>query len=363
MNFTFDDSRNMADKSTPQLMLIPRSTSIRRHATFGVALVLLASGVRGFSDDSKKGSETKKTSTPEKIETAPEKSLLDFRAYRPADSIFNSSGVQGPDPGAIPIPRPSAPSISRQDSERLDREKNWIFLRPGDEKQQTVEELLGVAMPTIDDGKAKGLVEKFLENKQTPEPSRSNKSGTMNFLFSNGSTVPVFGTRQNSAFGNNPVSGLRAWDQSVSGWEAPTGNNGGGQMSLAERWQALHQPGAEKALENRRTQMNEFENLFNSQNIAQNFGGLNALPNSFGTPAPNSPSSDLNPFNRAFGNNERTSPDESRILQRPFSTANPLSQPSINERVFGASAAPLPTPEPQRSVSQPAMLPIPKRHF
>lgn len=349
-------------------MLTTRLTILRKRLpVIGIACVLVATGVRGFSEEPAK----KSTSTPaaEKSETIPlpepqTKGLLDYRAYRPSDSIFKSSGMNTPGP-VMQMPSAPPPTISKQDRELLDRQKNWIFLRPGDEKQASAEDIFGVGAATIDDGRATGLVAKFLENKPSTEPnSVVGKPNALNGLQPNSFSPQIFGVE--SANGNAPS--LRAWDAPVSKYDTFPAGNVGIQKSLADQWQELHGLNSEKFREQKQARMSEFENLFGAQNISQGnaaFGtpGFGALPNPLATPAPATPSlNQLDPFTRG------TRPDSDglsgyRNPARSLADANPLQQPSVNGRIFGRSAELAPAPTPMRDVSQPVNLPIPKRHF
>jgi hypothetical protein len=366
--FPFDDSSIMEDKCRPQIMFTTRLTILRQCLpAIGTVCVLVATGVRGFSDEPAQKSTS--TQPSEKSETIPlpepqTKGLLDYRAYRPSDSIFKSSGMNTPGP-AMQMPSVPPPTPSKQDRELLDRQKNWIFLRPGDEKQASAEDIFGVGAATIDDGRATGLVARFLENKPSTEPnSVVGKPNALNGMQPNSFTPQVFGI--GSANGNAPS--LRAWDAPVSKYDTFTAGNVGIQKSLADQWQELHGQNSEQFREQKQARMSEFENLFGAPNISQGNAalgtpGFGALPNPLATPAPATPSlNQLDPFTRGMR------PDSDglsgyRNPARSLADANPLQQPSITARVFGRPAELAPAPAPTRDVSQPAILPIPKRHF
>jgi hypothetical protein len=326
-------------------MLIRPSAFICKFAPFSAAAVLLlAGGISAFAEEP-----VQKQEPAKKTEGAPEKkNLLNYRAYRPADSVFKSSSINLPTPTIPTAPAP-IPHTSRKDLELLDREKNWIFVLPGDEKKRdsASEEIFGTDK-TFDSGEPKSVITRFLEHQSSVE-SKSNDANLDGIKKDSFRATPTFGLN------NQRQNGLGTLTRSAM----PSENLIDGRnehLTLAERWQELHGPRAEKMREEKRVQMNEFENLFSSQSIANGNGF--GLQNNLNSPAGTSSSIELNPYTRntpsgptAFRNPVRSDP------------ANVSPLPNINTRVFGSPAVTLPTSEPIRRTSQPAILPIPKRHF
>lgn len=327
-------------------MLIRRLAFFRHPALpLAVAILLLASCLSGFSDEPVE----KEKSVP-KPQVAPEnKNLLNYRAYRPGDSIFKSSSVNLPSP-TVPIPAPP-PHSSRKDLELLDREKNWIFVLPGDDKKSdATEDILGTDK-TFDNGKSKSVITKFLENRGGEGTSLDAKAnGFKEQRLKDFGASPAFNLGNQKQIGPEALSQPGARPENLFGASGPP-------SGLVERWQELHSPRAEKMREEKRVQMNEFEGLFSSQSLA-NVNG-NPLQNNLNSQAGTVSSSALDPFNR----NTPPASDAFRNPARPMAGASLSTEPNINTRVFGSPVAAAPAAEPVRRIQQPAILPIPKRHF
>jgi hypothetical protein len=331
-------------------MLTRSLTLVRNSIQMAVLTALLWVGHSiGFSAEPTHSSKQALTNKP--ADSPEKKNILSFRAYRPSESDFRSPSLNVPAPAIPPSATPS-PRTSRQEREFLDRQKNWIFVLPGDDKTgDSAEDILGVEPTTFDEGKSKSVVTKFLENRREDLMSGANGNGNKNDS-KNFAEPQIFGV------GNEKPNAFGAWGQLKTGSENLPGNHGA-QLSLAERWQELHGPQSEKAREEKRVRMNEFEQLFNnSQSVSAGNGGLTILQNNLSPASSASASSDLNILNR----NSPASPSGLRNLGS-LSGPNPSTQPGINTRVFGSSAAPASIPQPRRTVTQPAVLPIPKRHF
>jgi hypothetical protein len=203
----------------------------------------------------------------------------------------------------------------------------------------------------LDNG-PKSVLTKFLENKQpvdatSPEANVKafNKNDSKNFA-----GPQIFG------LGNEKRNGPGTGGQPVTRPENSMGSSGA-PLSLSERWQEIHGPRAEKAREEKRVRMNEFEKLFNSQSSVSGNGGLTTLQNNLGLQPTTPVASELDSFNRNAPSSGLRPP------ARPLSGASSSAQPGINTRVFGSTTTVAPAPEPPRTVTQPAVLPIPKRRF
>lgn len=326
-------------------MLIRAVAFIRKSAPLaGVALLLLASRNSGFSEEPLQKQEPVK-----KPEAAPQKkNILDYRAYRPSDSVFKSPSVDL----SVPIvPAPPAPArTSKQDRELLDRQKNWIFALPGDaKKSDSAEDIFGLE-GAFDDGTSKSVVTKFLENRQTTD-SKSPEANASRDQSKDSGTSQIFG------LGNEKQNGGALTQPGVRP-ERSYGNNPA-EMTLAERWQELHGPRAEKAREEKRVRMNEFENLFGSQSSAAGNQGFNTPQNNFGLQPATPLSSDPGFLNRPAP----SAPNAIRNPERPIPGANASTLPNINARVFGPSSGPAAVREPAKPALKPVILPIPQRRL
>lgn len=310
-----------------------------------VATMLWVGHNAGFSEELVPSKENR-TNHPAKA--SDKKNLLDFRAYRPSESIFKSKSMDVPSP-SVPAPAPPSTRTSKEIRELQDRQKNWILVLPGDEeKTDSMEDLLEVNPGTLDN-ESKSVLTKFLENKSSVTPTEADGNSFNKNDSRNSAGPPIFG------LGNEKRNGFGTFGQPVNRFENPVGNSGA-PLSLSERWQQMHGAGAEKAREEKRVQMSEFENLFKSQSggVGNN---LNTFQSNLGLQTPEPTASGLNSLNR--------NPPASG-LRNPVRTlpgANPATSPNINARVFGTDTTVAPTPEPPRQVTQPGVLPIPKRRF
>jgi len=308
--------------------------------------LLWMSSFSGFSDEPAQPAQAEKT---EKPAAAPEKkNLLEFRAYRPPESFLGSQKINVPTP---PVQVPLDQRTVRQNREQLDRQKNWVFALPDDDKNSGKAENIF----DLDAGNSKSVLVRFLENKPK---AKSTFSPDLNANGFNPNALRNFGAAQMPGLGSEKPKGLNAWDQPSMRPENSIGGSGA-MLSLGERWQELSIPRSQKTPEEKQAEMKMFESLFVPQNNVVNNGGLTSLGNNFGSPmtAPVE-SRDLSAFKVT-----PSAPGGIGIPTTVLPGANPSAQPDVNTRAFGPSALPAPAPVPQRNVSQPLMLPIPKRHF
>lgn len=340
------------------ILMFNRRGIFRNLATACAALMLAGNAVTVFSEEPAK--EKKESLKPE---LDPEgKSLLEFRAYRPGDSIFRNGS--GDAPAIAPrLSPPPAPRISRQEMERLDREKNWIFLSPKDaDRSETPEEILGVDSFLSGSEKSKSALTRFLENKPADETSLRRTEPLNRFGFD-----PSRNQNLAAPFSPGQPDFMANGRKGLSQFESQFGNNSAASQSAPG--QAWSSPAAEKARNDRRQKMAAFESLFAPLNPGLNSSISSPLitDNIFSLPGanPNSPPRNNELFERP-SMISRSSPLQNDPLQIPVpgGSRNPLTpEPTANMRAFGPSAAPAPTPEPPRSVSRPVTLPIPRRNL
>ena len=254
------------------------------------ACLLWVGSFAGFSDEPAQPAKVEKEETST---TAPvKKSLFEFRAYRPPESPFGFEKINVPTP---PVQTPPNQRIGRQNQEALDRQRNWIFVLPGDEKNSGNAENIF----NLDDGKSKSVLTRFLENKpatgSTLSPSINASGFNPNANGFNQHEYKNVGFPQMSGLGSEKPKGLNAWDQPVMHSQNSLGD-GGAMLSLGERWRELRIPRSQKTPEEKQAEMKVFESLFVPQNNGANNGGLTPLGNNFGAPMVAPESRDMNAF-------------------------------------------------------------------
>lgn len=316
-----------------------------------VVACLIWAGLPAFADEPVLPAKEEKTDKP--ATELNKKNILGYRAYRPSDSIFRSRNIDVPGP-TLSVPVAPPPRTSKQDLEYLDRQKNWIFVRPGDEKKSaTAEELLGTDALKFDDRQSKSVVMRFLENKPARDPRATGANSGINIYGFNRNEPkdpanPQPFERSKKTDADGPL-GMRP-ENTAAATGAP--------LSLAERWQELQGPRSEKMREENRARMNEFESLFGPQNIVSGNGGFGTLQNNLSSQPTSSAVDDFKTFNR-----NTAAPTGFRNPARPVSGATFLGQPDAANSPFNPSSTVTPRSEPPKKVGQPAVLPIPKRNF
>jgi len=315
----------------------------------GIAALLLMAGTSGTF-----GEPIQFSNTDQKPDATQEKknSILQFRAYRPSQSVSRAPGIDEHTPmPAVPPPVVPSSRTSRQNQELLDRQKNWIFASPEDEKKtDSIEDALGIDEFSLDDEKSKSVVTKFLENKQSKDSKSSDTK-------SNG-----WDKDQKKQFGGPQTFGLGNEKQNQNGdslqpdsLEKNFNEPAMRELSLRALWKEQNGPGAEKMRDDKQIRMNEFQSLFNAQGAPPVGGGFNTLQSANPLSAPG------DSFNRSPTSFK--APEPFRNIPRPVAGIGVSAPPDINTRVFGQSAARVPVPEPPRSIQQPGVLPVPKRRF
>ncbi|MEO7298271.1 MAG: hypothetical protein ABI042_06795 [Verrucomicrobiota bacterium] len=284
-----------------------------------------------------------------------------FRAYRPGDAVSGGDPLVSKSP--LPFPAaPNPPVSNKRNDDLLDKQKNWIFVSPKDDKKADTNPF-GTEESSLEE--KKGVVGKFLE-----KPSLDRKSAGQ-VSESTRHSDELLGAFRPYGLGNRDENAENKDDS-----RAPVGslqpqvlerslaNREGSEKSrLSEFWRDQFGPDANKLRAEKQSQLRQFENLFappNSSVVTSGTFGSVSEQNNFGIQSvrplegvgsrfnPNLPS--------AYSDSLRGTPN--RILG-----SSTLPTPDINSRVFGASPLPRTSLEPVRSVSQPAVLPVPKRHF
>jgi hypothetical protein len=278
--------------------------------------------------------------------TQEKKSILNFRAYRPSDSISGSPRVNEhlPTP-TVPVAPPSR--SSRQNQELLDRQKNWIFASPESEKKSdSAKGAFGVDESLLDDESSKSVVTKFLENRESKDAkTRANEARDKDQRngLSDSKVLGAWNDKQNQ-------DGNSLQQESFQKRFAEPGPR---ELSLSGLWREQNNPSSDKAREEKRIQMNEFRNLFSSQPVSSS--------------GPNNPGlQPTDPFTSGgarYSTPFKTAPEAVRSLPRAGGGASAATTPNINTRVFGPSAAPAPATQTPRFAPQPSVLPIPKRRL
>ncbi|MEO5801993.1 MAG: hypothetical protein ABIR24_00565 [Verrucomicrobiota bacterium] len=218
-----------------------------------------------------------------------------------------------------------------------------------EKKADSAEEVLGIDENALD-GQSKSIVTQFLENKK----SNDSKAGEANEWDKD--QKKQFGKEKNFGLGNerqNRNDGSLQPNSEEKNFGGPRE-----ELSLPQLWRDQHSPRAEKMREEKQVRMNEFQGLFKSQSVAPVPQGFNAQ-NNLNLQSGGSPSGSGVSFNRSAP----TPYNSVKNPPRAPAGVSPLGLPNINTRVFGQSAAPIAVPEPVRSASQPAVLPLPKRRL
>ncbi len=305
-----------------------------------------------FSGGSKKSDEGKKTAENQKPPSSTSLSSKLFRPYRPLQSV-TGLGTFNPQPFITAPQAPTAP-LGKHDGEALDRQKNWIFLRPDDEKKSDLTgKALGVRNNSLEPKKS--VLTKFLENKpvnDTKEDSddKAEQAKSLKELLFGPDNEKT--KREGQSIGSLQPQLLERDSRSLTISDKP---------SLADFWNDQNSPKANRLREEKDANMKQFESFF-SQNvpasIAPGFGVINGQ-----NPLTAQPLTSVGPGLERFNSSAPLgSLDAVKAAARSSSPAI-AALPDVNNRLFGAGASSTRTPDIARPVAQPATLPFPKRHF
>ncbi|MEP6662493.1 MAG: hypothetical protein ABJC04_02410 [Verrucomicrobiota bacterium] len=276
------------------------------------------------------------------------KSWLDelMPSYRPGDTLSGRSNNRMVAP-PLSAPPPVMRAKTARELEAADREKNWIFLKPGEQKK---EEIPGFD-PILRDKTPKSVVMQFLENQELSTPVPSGR--TNNSFGEHSSFDPIFNlddqtTKSENRLGSSPRKSFE--------YQLPT--YGATEVKLADFMREQRELHSNKDRQEKADTLQAYENLFKpsgaSSSSGESFSSLNN-PDIFGQ-RPSALPSRLTPLDGS------PSPLAQAPL-RPFAGIPGAANPDPGTRVFGVSSAPVPAAPPSRPVQQPSVLPSPKRKF
>lgn len=311
---------------------------------------ILLLGVSGRAESVQSSSETpaakEETSAQEKG-----KSYNLLRPYRPFNPFSTSFSVKPK--MAPPSSAGQTPAATKRDDELIDRQKNWIFATP---KEQSADERAADALggdAWSFGSRSKGVVNQFLtQSREKGQPTPADEKNEEKFS-------PQFGLGREK---KPEVNSLTAHLPQDDARERRFNSYSDRETQAAEFFRDQKSAAGERLRDDKELRMKEFEGLFG----ARGDDGKSTGPGLFGennTSGFKPASSSRGPVSLFNPGGFSSSSDPFKPAPRSAPGASTVVRPDINTRTFGVSAAPVPTPAPQRSVSQPAVLPIPKRHF
>jgi hypothetical protein len=302
-----------------------------------------------------------------------------FRVYRPGETVSISDFLRPKPSLQTPQPVPP-PSRSKRDEDLLDRQKNWMFLSPKDEdKSESAEDALNVNQQNPFEPK-KNALDRFLETK-----SGSSLNGDKTF-----SAAPDFG---GNSFGARNENGTSLVPQVL--FENPKNDkafsklqvnslqpqvldrnsfdNSSEKSRINNLWQNQFSQEAVRRRQEQQAQMKEFEGLFSSEvnsdssAVSQNGYNIISSENLFGiqkTTTPNQrPDSFSSSAAASYSDPFKASFDTMSKLPSAVLGSSTITSPGANSRQFSDPPPAQKSLEPVQSISQPAILPFPKRHF
>ncbi|MEO6035962.1 MAG: hypothetical protein ABIQ35_11965 [Verrucomicrobiota bacterium] len=282
-----------------------------------------------------------------------------LRPYRPGENILESDIFKKQGSTDLPRQAPPPPSTKKND-ELLDRQKNWIFISRDEKKSDSAKEAIGV--DEISPEARKSVITQFLENRSAAN-SKTN-FGSRNEINSSLSPQPLTSDLKSGFAGEKPNDVRRSGslqpqplDRDLSGTDAQ-------KAKFADLWRERFGINQSQAREEKEADSKAFLNLFNSRSSVPVAGGIIAVsgPNKFGVQplSPGDPGAALSTDANAFTSSLDPFKEAPR---RPVGGSSILTEPSFTSRAFGPGPAAVLKQEAPKSVSQPAVLPFPKRHF
>lgn len=339
-------------------MIADPPSLIRKSALSLAVAILVAFSGRGNADEPiySTNSVKKSESTASEIQN---QSSRFFRAYRPGETISGPNIFSPRAPGVVPRQGPP-PSSSKRDDDRLDRQRNWIFLSRDEKKPDPTKEAFGVEDSSLEGRKS--VVTRYLENK--PASDLKTNLGEKNELNPSLNSQPLtsgLNSSVNNEMQNDP---RRTGSLQPQPLERNLTGSAAERAKFSDLWRERLVGNQNQAREEKEAESKAFLNLFASRNSAPSSSGITALSgqNNFGvqlvTPGergsdrpsnPNAFTSSLDPFREA--------------PRLPVGGSSILTEPTFSSRVFGPAPAPVLKQDAAKSVAQPAVLPFPKRHF
>lgn len=281
-----------------------------------------------------------------------------FRAYRPGETI-SGSDIFKPNAPITP-PRQNPPSSTKRDEDLIDRQKNWIFLSRDEKKPDATKEVLGVEDLSFEG--RKGAIARFLENK--PESDLKTNVGAKNEINPGLTSQPLNSGLTSGLSEETQNDPRRSSSLQPQPLERNLDGNDAERARFSDLWRERYGINSSQAREDKEAEAKAFRDLFSPRSAAtpgtglttltgqNNFGVKLVTPDERGSTRPSNPNeftSSLDPFKEA--------------PRRPVGGSSILTEPSFTSRAFGPTAAPVLKTEAAKSVSQPAVLPFPKRRF